>query len=358
MRTKDRNETRYRKRNKVKHCVSFTKRRNTHAPACTKDEMVHFGLSPERAQKGWNTQMPLGERVSVDDLRLFFLLHEAGGITAAARRFGVPKATLSRALGRLEQIAETPLFDRVSNGLKLTQAGESLIESADAVTRAGAAAEEILRSAHGDPSGVLRIAASALQAEQLLGPALVRLNDRFPDVEPSVRVTGLGPDPLAEDLDVVLRLGRPEEPYLIARKIVGGALRLYVPSSLGDHVDLDDAKAVEDLGRVVIDVPGAPHEWYLSHPDGRTLAMTSRPKCSVGDPIVALGVLTAGAGLTFLPSVYGEPKVEAGQFLRALPGFEGPRVEVFASFPPRRASVPAVRAFLDVLLEVAKEMPH
>lgn len=302
--------------------------------------------------------MPLSERISVDDLRLFYLLHEAGGITAAARRFGVPKATLSRALGRLEDTAGMPLFDRVSNGLKLTQAGESLLDSADAVTRAGADAEEILRSAQGQPSGALRIAASALSAQQLLGPVLALMSERYPQVQPSVRVTGMGPDPLAEDLDVVIRLGRPEEPYLIARKIVAGTLRLYVPASVGETVDLNDAGAVEDLGRIIVDVPGVPSEWRLTHPDGRSVMLASRPKCLVGDPTVVLGILRAGAGVAILPSVYGEPRVQNGDFLRALPGFEGPQVEVFASFPPRRASVPAVRAFLDLLLEVGKRTPH
>ncbi|MCR9194433.1 MAG: LysR family transcriptional regulator [Hyphomonas sp.] len=302
--------------------------------------------------------MPLSDRVSVDDLRLFFLLHEAGGITAATRRFGVPKATLSRALGRLEETAGMPLFDRVSNGLKLTQAGESLIESADAATRAGADAEEILRSAKGEASGALRIAASALSAQQLLGPVLARISQRYPKIEPSVSVTALGPDPLAEELDVVLRLGRPEEPYLIARKIVGTKLRLYVSAQVADRVDVNDQDAVEALGRIIVDVPGSPHEWHLGNADGQTIDLVSKPMCTVGDPTVALGVIRSGSGVAFLPATFGEPRVLSGDFVRALPGFAGPSIEIFASFPPRRASVPAVRAFLDTLLDVAKEMPH
>ena len=302
--------------------------------------------------------MPLSDRISVDDLRLFFLLHEAGGITAAERRFGVPKATLSRALGRLEETAEMPLFDRVSNGLKLTQAGEALLDSANAVTRAGAAAEEILRSAKGEPSGALRVAASALSAQQLLGPVLARISQRHPRIEPKVAVTALGPDPLAEELDVVLRLGRPEEPYLIARKIAATTLRLYVSAQNKHRVDIDDPDAVEALGRIVVDVPGSPHEWRLTDPDGQALDLVSKPMCSVGDPTVALGVIRSGAGVAFLPATFGEPRVLSGDFVRALPTFSGPDVEIFASFPPRRASVPAVRAFLDILLETGKEMPH
>lgn len=302
--------------------------------------------------------MPLSDRISVDDLRLFFLLHEAGGITAAARRFGVPKATLSRALARLEQTAGMPLFDRVSNGLQLTQAGSSLIECASAATRAGSDAEEILRSAKGEPGGALRIAASALSAQQLLGPVLARIGQRYPKIEPSVTVTALGPDPLAEELDVVLRLGRPEEPYLIARKIAGTTLRLYVSKKVEGRLDLGSPKEVEALGRIIVNVPGSPHEWHLKNSDGKSVKLVSKPMCTVGDPTVALGIIRAGSGVALLPAAFGEPRVESGEFLCALPGFAGASVEIFASFPPRRASVPAVRAFLDILLEVGKDVPH
>ena len=135
-------------------------------------------------------------------------------------------------------------------------------------------------------------------------------------------------------------------------------LRLYASSQVQDQVDLNDVDAVEALGRIIVNVPGSPHEWHLTGPDGRSISLLSKPMCSVGDPTVALGVLRSGAGVAFLPAAFGEPRVLSGDFVHALPKFAGPSVEIFASFPPRRASVPAVRAFLDVLLEAGKEMPH
>ncbi|CAM4205755.1 LysR family transcriptional regulator [Palleronia rufa] len=261
----------------------------------------------------------------LDDLHLFDLVRSAGSISAAARRTGTSKATFSRALSRLEAVAEAPLFDRVGTGLKLTQAGAALIEAAEAASRA-------------------------------LGPVLAELHRRYPEVRPHVTVTGMGPDPLAEDLDVVLRLGRPDAPSLIARRIVDAPLRLYVSALRASEIDLDDPQAVEAEGRVVIDVPGLARDWVLHDATGRTLRLHGTPMATVGDPTVALGILRAGHGAAFLPSLYGEPRVEAGDFARALPGFEGPRVEIFAAFPPRRASVPAVRVFIDLLSEAACAM--
>jgi DNA-binding transcriptional LysR family regulator len=300
--------------------------------------------------------MPLQDPISTDDLRAFFLIAEAGGISAAARRFGGSKTSMSRALAKLEATAGSPLFDRVSGGLRLTPIGETLLDAARAATRAGSDAAEALRAAQGEPSGPLRIAASALSGQQLLGPVLARMARLHPEVRASVAVTAHGPDPLAEDLDVVLRLGRPEEPYLIARRIVASPLRLYVGAKAAWTGELRDPAAVEGLGRIVVGVPGSPEVWGLSDAEGREVRMASAPLVTVGDPTVALGILRAGAGVAFLPSVYGEPRVKGGDFMRVLPEHEGPTVEVYASFPPRRASVPAVRAFIDLLVEASREM--
>ncbi|MFQ6547684.1 LysR family transcriptional regulator [Aestuariibius sp. 2305UL40-4] len=296
--------------------------------------------------------MPLNGIASLDDLRLFWMIHEAGSISAAARRFGTSKARLSRSLARLEDEVGMPLFDRMSTGLKITQTGELLLPAAEEATRAGSRAEDLLRRAQATPQGHLRIAASALSAQQILGPVLAQMSVEFPEVTPMVQISALGPDPLAEDLDLVLRLGRPEEPYLIARRILGSHFRLYASATDARITDLADPEAVASLGRIVIDVPGAPRDWILTGPDDAPLVLDGPPICLVEDPTVALGILRAGRGVAFLPAIFGEPRVAAGDFRRALPDHEGPPIEVYASFPPKRASVPAVRAFIDLLVRM------
>lgn len=54
--------------------------------------------------------------------------------------------------------------------------------------------------------------------------------ERYPRVQISLRTDAEGPDPLSDDLDVVLRVVRPPEPYLISRRILAGVLQLYGPS--------------------------------------------------------------------------------------------------------------------------------
>lgn len=293
--------------------------------------------------------MPMRSAIGLDDLRYFYLVAEAGGVSAAARRFGLSKATLSRALARLEERARGPLFDRVSTGVKLTSAGETLLEAARQATEAGSAADEVLRAVTDEPRGSLRIAASALSGQYLLGPVVARLAREYPKVTTRIEVTAAGPDPLAEDLDLVLRLGRPEEPYLITRKIVATPMKLYCGVSFAQERPIDDIASLARMPRVCINVPGAPLDWRLTGPNGQTLSLASPPVVYAGDPTVALGLIRSGAGITMLPAIFGEQQVERGDAVGVMPDLDMGMIEIFAVFPPRRSSIPAVRLFIEYL---------
>lgn len=295
------------------------------------------------------------ERYDIADVRAFGLIAAAGGVSAAARRFGLSKARLSRALARLEAAAGAPLVDRLSRGLRLTPLGESLRPAAEEAVRIAREADEILRTLDAEPAGVLRLAASALTSQEVLAPVLAAFARRHPAVEVSLQVTSRAPDPLAEDLDLVLRVGRPPEPYLVARRIVSGTLKLYLPRERACALDPSDPDAVTATERIVIDAPGVPAAWELTDGHHR-IVIDAPPAMRVADPSGALGVMAAGTGLAFLPDLYGDPLVAAGRLARALPGWSGPELEIHAVLPPRRTAVPAVRAFLDLLTAHVRTM--
>lgn len=293
---------------------------------------------------------------AVDDLRLLALIAETGSMNAASKRFGMSKSILSRAVAKLEELAGGPIFDRTQKGMTLTAIGDVLLPVARRAAEVVRDADEAVRSAKGTPQGELRIAASALSGQQLVAPAIAEMAKRYPQVETTLKVTGLGPDPVAADLDLVLRIGKPEESYLSTRLLISSKLALFASRSTTADIDLEDPVAVEGLGRIVIEVDQVPRRWTLWNEAGRTIEMGSTPLVRVGDPMVALGILNSGSGVAKLPMVYGEPLVRAGTLVRALPGWTGPTLEIYAVLPPRRLSVPAVAAFLELLTGHARRL--
>lgn len=290
-------------------------------------------------------------RFALDDLRAFAQIAHAGGISAAARRYDEPKANLARALARLEEAAGMPLFDRVGRGLRLTSFGESLVDSGERALRLDQEVDAVRRASSGEPSGPLRIAASALSGVQLVSPVLASIAERYPAVRSSLQISAASPDPLEEELDVVLHVGRPAEPHLVSRRVLSGTLRPYCSASLAKTIAVDDPESVASLERIVIDVDRVPLDWTLEGEGDRTVTFANAPIVAVGDPMVAFGLLRRDVGMAFLPDVYAEPLVVSGELVRLLPDHAGPPIEIYLSFPQRRSSVPAVRLFIDLIVE-------
>lgn len=272
--------------------------------------------------------------LSLDDLRAFHLIASEGGISAAARRSRASKATLSRALSRLEATAGTPLFDRIGQGFRLTRTGASLASVAEATASIAREADAVLRAAQDMPQGQLRIAAGAMVAQQVLGPVLAELHRRHPLIRAEVIVTGTAPNPLVENIDVVLRMGQPVEEYLVVRRIMRSPLQLYIPAAKAGEIDPENPASVETLGRVLIQAPGLPDDWTLRDDAGGVVRLSSEPLARVGDPAVVLGILQSGSGVGLLPAVLGDLMVRSGICARALPRHIGPMIEGYACLPP------------------------
>lgn len=297
------------------------------------------------------TVKPSPRPFDVDDLRLMGLVAHAGSLTAAARQSDISKSVLSRALAKLETVSEGPIFYRSRRGLQLTSIGEALLPVAERAIAVARDAEEAMRFAAGTPQGDLRIAASSLATKRLVTPVLKRLRQEHPLIRPTVLVSSQGPDPVEANLDVVIRVGKPAAPHLVARTLFVSPLAIYACATLASKIDIHDPVAVEGLGRVVVDVDSIPSAWSLSSTGQNQITMASAPIASVSDPVNALDMLKEGFGVSLLMESYADPLVQRGELTKLLPSWSGPLIEICAAFPVRRASVPAVTVFLEALNE-------
>ncbi|WP_420607287.1 LysR family transcriptional regulator [Novosphingopyxis sp.] len=293
---------------------------------------------------------------AIDDLRALAFVADAGSLNAAAKQYSISKSVLSRAIAKLEEAVGGPVFDRTKLGMTLTEIGQVLLPTANRAVTVMRDADEAMRSAGAVPQGRLDIAASALSGQKLVAPAMAAMAKLYPKVNMTLRVTGRGPDPTAEDLDIVLRVGRPIERHLRSKLLLSSPLALYAFRTAAAQHDLNDPKTIERLGRIVIDIENVPPDWKLSNQDGEKLMFDGAPLAHVGDPMVAIGIMNAGSGVAFIPKVYAEPLAKAGAIVRVLPEWTGAVLEIFATTPARRAAVPAVRAFLEVLEREAQKL--
>ena len=112
------------------------------------------------------------------------VLAQQGSFTAAAARLGVSKAAVSQRIAELERAARVPLVQRTTRSVRLTEAGQRLVDETRVSFEQIAQTFEQVRDLAGQPSGLLRVTAPVALARQQLMPLLTE----FLRLHPQVRI--------------------------------------------------------------------------------------------------------------------------------------------------------------------------
>lgn len=163
------------------------------------------------------------------DWDLYQSLHtvvRAGSLSAAARVLGISQPTVGRHIEQLEQALGLPLFTRSPQGLKPTEFTRTLAPSLEAMA---AAAQTALREASGEAdtaSGVIRLTASEVVGAEVLPALLADFHEQHPGVVIELVLSNRVEDLLHREADVAVRMTRPTQSGLRARRVgsIGGGL--------------------------------------------------------------------------------------------------------------------------------------
>ncbi|MCB9680463.1 MAG: LysR family transcriptional regulator [Alphaproteobacteria bacterium] len=231
-----------------------------------------------------------------DDLRFFLAVHRAGSLAGASRRLRVDATTVGRRLDALENQLGTRLFVRRRGGWTLTPAGERTLDGAERAERAVA---DVKRGAseEDDPSGLVRLTTVEAIATWLLAPILPRFHARHPRIAVDLLCTVRVLDLERGEADLALRLGRPTEPSLKARRLASFTERPYAARKWLDRSGLDPEKLTH--------LDDAPVITVLGRDDADALGRhgTVRPvmRTSSGNALIA--ACAAGLGVALLPDL-------------------------------------------------------
>ena len=151
--------------------------------------------------------------------RSFAAVVADGSLSAAARRIGYSQPTLGRHIETLEQQLGLTLFDRTLQGLKPTETALRLYQAVQAAEAKLAEAVLMAEGSTGALEGTVRITASTVVSHYIL-PALLRpIREEFPaiavEIVPSDSIENL----LLREADIAIRMFRPTQLELIAKKI-------------------------------------------------------------------------------------------------------------------------------------------
>ncbi|AIB38046.1 MULTISPECIES: LysR family transcriptional regulator [Pseudomonas] len=151
--------------------------------------------------------------------RSFLGVFREGSLSGAARQLGITQPTVGRHIAALETALGVVLFTRSPNGLLPTALARTLRAHAETMERTAAALERAASSQGDDVRGVVRVSASEVVGVEVLPPILTQLRQTHPHLRVELVLTNRLSDLLQLEADIAVRMVRPSQEQLLARRI-------------------------------------------------------------------------------------------------------------------------------------------
>lgn len=297
-------------------------------------------------------------RYNPGDMVVFAKVAESRGISSAARALNRPKATVSRAVSRLEDALGVRLIERSSRHLSLTEVGKKFLVYCQRVEREISEAEAVVESMKGSVSGVLRVAVPLVFGRSVLAQVLPRFMAAYPDLRLHIKITDRTIHPIEEGFDVVIRASPLEDSSLISRLLGEAYYAAYAsPQYLAEHAPI--TRPAQLANHNLLDyLDGADSREREFEYDGVIEKVLCQAHLDLNDAVTRRDAAIRGLGIAVLPGSTCREAVANGELIRVLPDWTMKRgVRIYALWPSRRNLLPRLRIFVDFLAnEVPKEM--
>lgn len=287
------------------------------------------------------------------------VLAQQGSYTAAAARLGVSKAAMSQRIADLERAARVPLVQRTTRSVRLTEAGQRLVDDTRASFEQIEHSFAQVRDLAGVPSGLLRVTAPVAFARQQLAPRLTDFLRAYPEVRLQLDMSDRLSSLATEGYDLAIRhTARPPDTHvawtLCRTHSVLVASKAYLrragtpqtPADLQTHNCLHYLRAQ--------DTP----TWTLAHVASRAQHEGERITVPVTGQLAANNsealreAALTGLGIALLPDFSAQTALQQGKLVQVLPDWQpvGAFAEQLYAIRPYSPHVPrAVTAFVDYL---------
>ena len=279
---------------------------------------------------------------------IFAAVAEQRSFSGAATALGLSKATVSKAVARLEARLGQSLFHRTSRRLSLTEAALPLAERARAMLAEAEGAEKAARDGASSPAGRIRVAAPMSFGLSSVAPVLAGFLDAHPQVEIDLHLSDARVDIVAGGFDLALRVGEPPDSSLRIRRLCAVPMHIVAsPLYLARHGR--PLHAAELSRHRIFGYSNVPGPWRLHGPaDEEVVVQPVGPlMANSGDALVP--ALLAGLGIARLPGFIVGPHLASGVLEAILLDWTPPPSALHLLTPPgtlRPARVEALIAWL------------
>ena len=276
------------------------------------------------------------------NLRYFLALARSGSLSAASKVLGTDHTTVARRIQALEKELGLKLVDRRSRAYSLTPSGQRICDLAARVETAIADVQRFAQSINRAPQGVVRISGPPGLINHWLAPRLSTLQIRFPDLRIALVGEAREVSLSRREADLALRLFRPREDALVARKLAKITYGLYGSK---EYLNGRPPEKLDFLGHDEREDHLPQHKWLKAIAGDREFTLRAN------DLGALLGAVRAGLGLAVLPQTLARRDKALRQVPTSTPA---PSRELWLVFHRDVQRIPAIRAVIDHLVAIIK----
>lgn len=281
---------------------------------------------------------------------IFSKVAECGSFSDAARDLGLTKASVSRAVTRLEARLRTTLLTRTTRKLSLTDSGRAALARAARILEDGAALEAEILDEAAIPRGPIRLACSAAFGVRALAPLLPEFFLLYPEIELDFQVHDSPVDLITAGFDMAIRPGEVADSTVKVTRLV--SLKRSIMGSPAFFDRHGRPGRPEDLARlptIAFTQLPQPQDWRLRHEEEGERLVRVEAAYRFNNAAAAIPLLTAGLAIAAQPELFVRRELATGALETVLPDWTVAPIPVHALTPPAKVRPARVRALIDFL---------
>lgn len=297
---------------------------------------------------------------NLNNMAYFVHVVNHGGFAAAGRALGEPKSKLSRRVADLEASLGVQLLQRSTRRFSVTDIGQSYYRHCQAMLVEADAAQELIDMSRAEPCGVVRLTCPVALLEANVASILAQFMREHPRIELHVEATDRAVDPVAEAVDLAIRV-RPKplaDSGLVMRGL-GDRRQCLLASpallaELGTPHTPGDLAVFPSLG---LGRPQQEFSWWLRRADGDQVQIKHQPRLVTQNMTALCRAAAAGVGVVQLPHLMVRDALAQDLLVELLPEWAPPPELVHVVFASPRGMLPSVRALIDYLVAAFAALP-
>jgi DNA-binding transcriptional LysR family regulator len=281
---------------------------------------------------------------------IFACVVEHKSFTGAAEALGLSKATISKAVTRLEAQVGAPLFHRTSRRLSLTESGAKLVEHARAILAEGQAAEEAARDEASEPVGLVRLAVPMSFGLSHVGPVVAEFLCEYRGISIDMHLSDAKVDLIGEGFDIGLRIASLPDSSLRARKLRD--VQTYIVAAPSYLERMGTPRHPAELGEhecLRYSLIATPDLWRFRNDKGEEAAVRPHGRLSANNSDVMLHSLRSGHGIAVVPDFIIDADLDSGAVVPILEGWRPQPVALHLVTPPGMIRPERVSALIEYL---------